>query len=67
MAVMKSKPKGSPAGDRLELLKVVLGGSVVALLAVAYLLHAGRGQGDLLGVIGVGVGCLLRGRGGRAG
>lgn len=55
--------------DRLELVKVLLGGSVLVLLAVAYLLlaYTGRDQHGLLGVIGMGLGYALRGRGGRAG
>lgn len=55
--------------DRLELVKVLIGGSVLALLVIAYLLLAcaGRDQRDLLGVIGVGLGYVLRGPGGRTG
>lgn len=54
--------------DRLELVKVLLGGGVLMVLAIAYLMlaYTGRDQHGLLGVIGMGLGYALRGRGGRA-
>ena len=54
---------------RIELLKVLIGGGVLALLVITYLLLAcaGRDQSDLLGVIGMGLGYMLHGRGGGTG
>lgn len=54
---------------RIELVKVLIGGGVLALLVITYLLlaYAGRDQSDLLGVIGMGLGYMLHGRGGRTG
>ena len=54
---------------RIELVKVLIGGAVLALLVITYLLlaYSGRDQSDLLGVIGMGLGYMLHGRGGRTG
>lgn len=54
--------------DRLELVKVIRGGAVLLLtIAYALLMYTGRDQQGLLGVIGVGLGYALRGRGDRTG
>jgi hypothetical protein len=55
------------ADDRLELAKMLVGGRVLVLLAVAYLLLEclGRDQRALLSVIAAGLGYVL-GRGGRS-
>jgi hypothetical protein len=66
---MMAKQQRPRADGRPELARVLVGGSVLALLAIAYLLLAstGRDQHGLLGVIGMGLGYTLGGRGGRAG
>jgi hypothetical protein len=66
---MTAKQQCPRADSRPELVRILVGGSVLVLLALAYLLLAstGRDQHGLLGVIGMGLGYALGGRGGRAG
>lgn len=58
-----------PAYDRLALTKVLVGGGVLALLVITYLLlaYSGRDQRHLLDIIGLGIAYMLGARGGRAG
>lgn len=63
---MKTEQRRLRADDRLELAKVLIGGGVLVLLALAYLLleYLGRDQRALLSVIAAGLGYVLgRGRG----